>query len=163
VLSRNPQPMMSLSNTVIDVIGQDFLPMMESRVGEECVRVFTDIMIFSPCGNESKDILAMMQSFGAPCVESNFRLLMNAFRPFSDTVSTMSEDHMAMTRSSLRIACQRRYSVSTVHICIGNMKKGTLVCFRVDLPLLRTQCISHFSSHRWTGLGLKCTKSSAAR
>ena len=132
VLSRNPQPMMSLSNTVIDVIGQDFLPMMESRVGEECVRVFTDIMIFSPCGNESKDILAMMQSFGAPCVESNFRLLMNAFRPFSDTVSTMSEDHMAMTRSSLRIACQRRYSVSTVHICIGNMKKGTLVCFRVD-------------------------------
>ena len=161
VLSRNPQPMVSLNNTVVDVIGQDFLPMLEGRVGEEYVRVFAEIMIFSPCGNESKDIHAMMQSFGAPLVESNFRLLMDAFRPFADTVSTMSEDHISMTRSSLRIACQRRYTVSMYALQIGNRK---LLYVSALIPaLLRIQYISYFLAHRWTELGLQCTKSSAAR
>jgi chloramphenicol 3-O-phosphotransferase len=116
--------MMSLNNTVEDVIEKDFLPMLECRVGEDYVRAFADIMIFSKRGNESKDINAMMQSFGVPLAESNLRLLMEAFRPFADTVSTMSEDHMAMTRMSLRVACQRRYAVSTMHICIESGGKG---------------------------------------
>ena len=124
VLSVRPQPMMSLNNTVEDVIEKDFLPMLECRVGEDYVRVFADIMIFSKRGNESKDLNAMMQSFGVPLAESKLRLLMEAFRPFADTVSTMSEDHMAMTRMSLRIACQRRYAVSTMHICIESGGKG---------------------------------------
>jgi hypothetical protein len=124
VLSMRPQPMMSLNNTVEDVIEKDFLPMLECRVGEDYVRAFADIMIFSKRGNESKDINAMMQSFGVPLSESNLRLLMEAFRPFADTVSTMSEDHMSMTRMSLRVACQRRYAVSTMHICIESGGKG---------------------------------------
>lgn len=40
-----------------------------------------------------------------------------AFRPFADTLSTMSEDHMAMTRTCMHEACHSRYTSVSI-LCL---------------------------------------------
>jgi len=110
VLNSQPESLGLIANNTAEIISHQFLPMVERNMGEEVVRNFVAVLNHDPLGHERKEIRAMLHGCDVDLPEDRLRVLMEAFRPFADTQSTMSEDHIVITRRCMHDACQLRYA-----------------------------------------------------
>jgi hypothetical protein len=120
-INSQPENLSALGNNTVDIISNNFLPMLEDRFGRETVKNFAEVVLFDPMGHERRELQAMMQACGIELSENNLRLLMEAFRPFADTLSTMSEVRVTIVHVYTLACCtnaSREYVLSVVTVCV---------------------------------------------
>ena len=109
LLNSQPEPFSLFGTSVVEILCHQFLPAAERRMGVSAVKSFVSILNHDPLGHDRKEIRAMLHACDVDLADDRLRILMEAFRPFADTASTMSEDHMVMTRQCMHEACHQRY------------------------------------------------------
>ena len=112
VLNCHPESLSDLGNDTVSIISHQFLPMVERAIGLVPIDQFVAIMMSDSFGHDRRELRVMMHSCGTNLTDSQLRLMMEAFRPFADTSSFFSEDHVAITRASMREACIARYAAA---------------------------------------------------
>jgi len=109
VLASHPESLASLGTHPADIIANDFLPMIERRVGVPVVKHFVEILLFDPLGHERKEIATMLHACGVQLSDASMRMVMEV------CMLVMTTDCQNM-RSFINVyACKDRKVPYNVH------------------------------------------------